>query len=1142
MGLRSQRLSKDEKQNYKDEQRLLIPGGQYVILHDEKYFYIEDRANTVSGRPKRDRGAIPIRPGSVTKKYESFIPKNTIGSGPGTRTTSAPSIPRSPFTIPKNLELDRHAVIPDSDDEEITPPRKRLKTVNPEIIDLEDDDQPQTARRSPSVDILHTFKRPPPRVTGQETKKKSQNISKYWPLDGKSQQQPSTMTAQGERRVGRTGDIWPSASGGEQSPEPATAEQIEPANGKHQTKRASLKYYEGIVGDQMVAVEVPVYKPKRKKLSERLRESESGSNDCTVLDDNRLRTYDLKESSDELQGDKTIPDSWRERGVSPGDLRHSKFTTPTKSRQKTVSRQEDKNPKRKSEPVSFDLCTFRHGDFHAKPVSRLIYNRDTSKFSITSAGDSSSSKQRTFDFMKAIGMYYSEHAECGKVRINFPKSQDAVDQVTDIEFTSEHEKKKFWNLMHKASPSLKRVLKGREWMDKLFQAPTPSVNTGAMGTLKREGPKSIGVKGEKDSSAVTRPKRIKLTDNLGDGDPSTNNRPAETLSHAHPSPRNSPKLALPIPIKTYRDSVGTRSKARKQNLDIDSHDEDEESTSISIFDTAGKHWQRPLVYPETGKKKAEVEAHDLDRLRPHEFLNDNLIGLYIRFLEHHLERQHPDLAKRIYFFNSYFFATLTNTAKGQKGINYQGVEKWTRTFDIFAFDYLVVPINEKAHWYVAIICNLPGLLLPETEEDVSGAEDGGKDEALAVPDVTEIKPLEVASNVTTGESEKETGNSDNSVSDSIKDDQVQESFTSMTLKDNVSESNVAEDGKKDEPLEHEEWPDEEKIQPSSSAQETPRLLFGEALEPLKPSTPAQSQQASKRPKPIKKRGQKNRGPVTRYDAKQPSIVVFDSLDCPRPPTIRILRDYLKEEAQAKRSLTINDTRIKGMNAKQIPHQPNFSDCGLYLLAYLEKFVQNPDAFVKSVLRREMDRNKDWPAMKPGLFRSRLRKFLLDLYEEQDAQKSGKRNQDVPLMVDAKTLNILLDNVPAVADRVTDDDTKEPNVFQDTPKPKDKRGPVEKRMTPTRSSPRHDRKEKDDSGSKLPKTPRVGSSHVDSVFAKLRDFASRDTKPEVSGGSDKGSVQVPGTPPPASPEIIDSSPASLGSVLASPNRRSKRNLS
>jgi Ulp1 family protease len=48
---------------------------------------------------------------------------------------------------------------------------------------------------------------------------------------------------------------------------------------------------------------------------------------------------------------------------------------------------------------------------------------------------------------------------------------------------------------------------------------------------------------------------------------------------------------------------------------------------------------------------------------------------------------------------------LTNGVKGCRGIDYEAIQRWTSKIDILSFDYIIVPINEDTHWYLAIICN-----------------------------------------------------------------------------------------------------------------------------------------------------------------------------------------------------------------------------------------------------------------------------------------------------------------------------------------------------------------------------------------------------------------------------------------------------
>ncbi|PKS10685.1 hypothetical protein jhhlp_002441 [Lomentospora prolificans] len=123
-----------------------------------------------------------------------------------------------------------------------------------------------------------------------------------------------------------------------------------------------------------------------------------------------------------------------------------------------------------------------------------------------------------------------------------------------------------------------------------------------------------------------------------------------------------------------------------------------------------KSFDCSLVYPRTGRDRATVDPIDIPRLDEGEFLNDNLILCYLRYLQVRAEADNPDISNRVYFMNTYFFETLKQ-GKGSS-INYDGVKKWTAKIDLFSYDYIVVPVNENAHWYLLIICN-PSKLLPE---------------------------------------------------------------------------------------------------------------------------------------------------------------------------------------------------------------------------------------------------------------------------------------------------------------------------------------------------------------------------------------------------------------------------------------------
>lgn len=365
-----------------------------------------------------------------------------------------------------------------------------------------------------------------------------------------------------------------------------------------------------------------------------------------------------------------------------------------------------------------------------------------------------------------------------------------------------------------------------------------------------------------------------------------------------------------------------------------------------------------------------MNALDLERLAPHEFLNDNIIGFYIRFLEDHLQRCNAEVAKRVYFFNSYFFARLTNSPRGRRSVNYEGVEKWTRSVDLFSYDYVVVPINEDAHWYLAIICNLPYL---------EGIMDQSKPPASQQLSDTQEIPETPEPSLYAQEGARQT----------TKEETIRQSLASMDMSD---KQGAHEKGSK---RGEEDWPEH-----AENPDPTP-AKFSDFSSQTQPD----SQKSAGSPK--KSRKSKKRPPAgMKYDACQPIVITFDSLNQSRSSTISHLREYLFAEAKSKRGIEINKTMIKGMTAKEIPQQPNFSDCGLYLLAYLEKFVQDPDVFARRLLRKEMRSIEDWPPLQSGLLRTRLRKFMELLYNEQEQLTKAKADKDM-LMVDQQPISYLL---------------------------------------------------------------------------------------------------------------------------------------
>ena len=405
----------------------------------------------------------------------------------------------------------------------------------------------------------------------------------------------------------------------------------------------------------------------------------------------------------------------------------------------------------------------------------------------------------------------------------------------------------------------------------------------------------------------------------------------------------------------------------------------------------GKPWTKPLTYPKVGKKKATVEWADLERLDDGEFLNDNLIAFYLRYLEQQLEERKPNIAKRIYFFNTFFYTNLTKHGRSHRNISYELVEKWTRNVDIFTYDYVVVPINESYHWYVAIICNLPSV----------NRTPPALDDERPLSRFADIDPT-VHDHAAQEHSGSLARQRDVDQEEPPTEQETRRSFAEMSLERG---SPPVMRGNENGDIEAEEQ--KAGYQDMLDAQ-IEGDLAGAGLQPEEHvSMPALHNEDAGQARPTeldaspisvghnKKGKRKSIPPGKKIHPSEPAIITFDSLPTTHPTTVRVLKDYLHAEAGSKRGMQFDEKQLKGMTAVGIPKQDNFCDCGPFLLGYMDKFMDDPHEFISKTMQKQFDCERDWPSLVPSKLRANIRELLLGLYRKQQderresAKKTGK---------------------------------------------------------------------------------------------------------------------------------------------------------
>jgi Ulp1 family protease len=374
-----------------------------------------------------------------------------------------------------------------------------------------------------------------------------------------------------------------------------------------------------------------------------------------------------------------------------------------------------------------------------------------------------------------------------------------------------------------------------------------------------------------------------------------------------------------------------------------------------------KDWHSSIIYPTEGKDRARVDEGDIEKLDDREFLNDNLIIFYLRWLQHRLEQQYPERAKRIYFQNTFFYERLTHPEKGMKGINYAAVERWTTKVNLLEYDYIIVPINEHAHWYVAIICNAPKLLPGAEVTDHSQSQ--GDNEIV---DDQQMNDEEVTKKTSASASSPKRS------SKLLKDAEVNVSMRGMSLEDQKPE-----DSQDPAPM------------PRATQQDGRSTFKGDpdgqdVVEDDGPRNVTSDLLASIKTSQTKKAKRKSTPTPRKHNPKEFRIITLDSLGTSRSATCTNLKDYLVQEIKAKLKIDIPRPGSIGTTAKNIPMQDNFYDCGLFLLSYIEMFLENPDGFISGILQNELDVELQWP--KASEMRERIRNLLFDLQKDQLANK------------------------------------------------------------------------------------------------------------------------------------------------------------
>ncbi|KIR57672.1 peptidase [Cryptococcus bacillisporus CA1873] len=172
-----------------------------------------------------------------------------------------------------------------------------------------------------------------------------------------------------------------------------------------------------------------------------------------------------------------------------------------------------------------------------------------------------------------------------------------------------------------------------------------------------------------------------------------------------------PQPVVPVPAR--------RSSRRSTNKHIEEiSSDDERPVHLPKKPPPADKNELYFCYPPTEKAAVSITQGDKFRVEVGEFLNDTLLEFGLR---HVLSQVTDARREETHVFNSFFYGKLSNKSKGSKPTPdgwpaYDSVQRWTRNKNVFDKRFIIVPINEHFHWYLAVIINPRGILRPRDPE------------------------------------------------------------------------------------------------------------------------------------------------------------------------------------------------------------------------------------------------------------------------------------------------------------------------------------------------------------------------------------------------------------------------------------------
>ena len=448
--------------------------------------------------------------------------------------------------------------------------------------------------------------------------------------------------------------------------------------------------------------------------------------------------------------------------------------------------------------------------------------------------------------------------------------------------------------------------------------------------------------------------------------------------------------------------------------------------SPSLLTNTTKYCQ----YPPNGNNCISITSQDYCCLEEKAFLNDTIIDFYLKWLQN-LKMKTLN-RERIHIFSTFFYKRLTmiqrkirnktcNKRSNSPEKRHERVKRWTKGVNIFEKDFVIIPINQHSHWFVAVIC-FPGCeptcynsvteiqvqehITKKTVENKHSIDVGKGNNSAIGDNLLDVRmsDYDEASSASGDEifysplhgcslDKQNVSDTVNYQNSTFNDANVGQSNTVNTKCENAdrhvistsqntcsySPSSPSEIDENDtcDPINEDEDDYEQFGLAESEPSSSPKYSSSDCddmYETSRLNTPTANQNE---------------------DVKQPCIIIFDSLQTrSRARVAATIREYLELEYQSKMEGKTRKFNVQTLptNCPRVPQQDNSSDCGVYLLQYIESFFSNP---FKNFSINNMEINEGSERLLLSVSVKHKRAFIAKLIRQLTVQQNLKKEYAFP---------------------------------------------------------------------------------------------------------------------------------------------------